>query len=189
MRRRTKRATSAFDAASNDTIYGRVYGFGVTGDKKKWNWTNTPREVVGEGVVLRTGTNSSTILTTYSLRDFYVGGLRADHVRCGPTPGIAFEGSDLPFKGAHRFKVFIETPSVALPEIAAYALGVLTDRVEHAAAIEVSLGIAEHPGKHRADRSRLRWVRRGRARRRSASACCGPRCCSLVPGSAEGFHG
>jgi hypothetical protein len=63
----------AFDAASNDTVFGRVYGFGVTGDKKKWNWTNTPREVIGEGVVLRTGTNSATILTTYSLREFYVG--------------------------------------------------------------------------------------------------------------------
>ena len=42
-------------------------------DKKKWNWTNTPREVIGEGVVLRTGTNSATILTTYSLREFFVG--------------------------------------------------------------------------------------------------------------------
>ena len=63
----------AFDAATNDTIYGRVYGFGVTGDKKKWNWQNTPREVIGEGIVLRTGTNSATILTTYTLRDFYVG--------------------------------------------------------------------------------------------------------------------
>jgi hypothetical protein len=63
----------AFDAAKNDTIYGRVYGFGVTGDKKKWNWQNTPREVIGEGVVLRTGTNSATILTTYALRDFFVG--------------------------------------------------------------------------------------------------------------------
>jgi len=64
---------AAFDMEKNDTIYGRVYGFGVTGDKKKWNWQNTPREVIGEGIVLRTGTNSATILTTYSLRDFYVG--------------------------------------------------------------------------------------------------------------------
>ena len=64
---------AAFDLETNDTIYGRVYGFGVTGDKKKWNWENTPREVIGEGIVLRTGTNSATILTTYSLRDFYVG--------------------------------------------------------------------------------------------------------------------
>jgi hypothetical protein len=64
---------AAFDLASNDTIYGRVYGFGVTGDKKKWKWDNTPREVIGEGIVLRTGTNSATILTTYALRDFYVG--------------------------------------------------------------------------------------------------------------------
>jgi hypothetical protein len=64
---------AAFDLETNDTIYGRVYGFGVTGDKKKWKWDNTPREVIGEGIVLRTGTNSATILTTYALRDFYVG--------------------------------------------------------------------------------------------------------------------
>jgi hypothetical protein len=64
---------AAFDLESNDTIYGHVYGFGVTGDKKKWKWDNTPREVIGEGIVLRTGTNSATILTTYALRDFYVG--------------------------------------------------------------------------------------------------------------------
>lgn len=61
----------AFDADKNATTYGRVYGFGSV--PKKWNWTNTPREVIGEGVVLRTGTNSATILTTYALRDFYVG--------------------------------------------------------------------------------------------------------------------
>jgi hypothetical protein len=61
----------AFDAASGDTIYGRVYGFGSS--PKKWKWDNTPREVIGEGVVLRTGPNSATVLTTFSLREFFVG--------------------------------------------------------------------------------------------------------------------
>lgn len=61
----------AFDAASNDTIYGRVYGYGSS--PKKWKWDNTPREVIGEGIVLRTGPNSATVLATFSLREFFVG--------------------------------------------------------------------------------------------------------------------
>jgi hypothetical protein len=48
-----------------------VYGFGSV--PAKWKWDNTPREVIGEGIVLRTGTNSSTVLTTFSLREFFVG--------------------------------------------------------------------------------------------------------------------
>jgi hypothetical protein len=32
----------------DDTIYGRVYGFGSS--PKKWKWDNTPREVIGEGI-------------------------------------------------------------------------------------------------------------------------------------------
>jgi hypothetical protein len=61
----------AFDAERDDTIYGRVYGFGSS--PKKWKWDNTPREVIGEGIVLRTGPNSATVLTTFSLREFFVG--------------------------------------------------------------------------------------------------------------------
>ena len=61
----------AFDAGKEDTIYGRVYGFGSV--PTKWKWDNTPREVIGEGIVLRTGTNSATVLTTFSLREFFVG--------------------------------------------------------------------------------------------------------------------
>jgi hypothetical protein len=61
----------AFDVGSQDNIYGRVYGFGSV--PKKWKWDNTPREIVGEGIVLRTGTNSATVLTTYTLREFFVG--------------------------------------------------------------------------------------------------------------------
>jgi hypothetical protein len=65
----TRRA--AFDNDKEATIFGRVYGFGSA--PAKWKWDNTPREVIGEGIVLRTGTNSSTILTTFSLREFFVG--------------------------------------------------------------------------------------------------------------------
>ncbi|MGA7626525.1 MAG: hypothetical protein WCA91_23415 [Candidatus Acidiferrales bacterium] len=61
----------AFDADKEATIYGRVYGFGSVPEKYKWD--NTPREVIGEGIVLRTGTNSATVLATYTLREFYIG--------------------------------------------------------------------------------------------------------------------
>lgn len=60
----------AFDADKESKL-GRVYGFGSVPAKYKWD--NTPREVIGEGIVLRTGSNSATVLTTFSLREFYVG--------------------------------------------------------------------------------------------------------------------
>lgn len=57
----------AFDA---DGFLG-LAGFGS--DPKKYNWTNVPREVVGEGVVVRTGTNASTVLVTFSVDEVFVG--------------------------------------------------------------------------------------------------------------------
>jgi hypothetical protein len=46
-------------------------GFGTV--PKKWNWGNVPREVLGEGVVVRTAPNSSTVLITFSLREMFPG--------------------------------------------------------------------------------------------------------------------
>jgi hypothetical protein len=57
----------AFDADG----YLGLAGFGA--DPKKYNWTNVPREVVGEGVIVRTGTNSSTMLVTFTVDEVYVG--------------------------------------------------------------------------------------------------------------------
>ena len=48
-----------------------IYGFGSV--PKKWNWSNVPREDVGEGIVLRTGPNSATVLITFCLRPVYPG--------------------------------------------------------------------------------------------------------------------
>jgi hypothetical protein len=48
-----------------------IYGFGSA--PKKYDWSNTPREDVGEGIVLRAGQNSSTVLITFSLREIYPG--------------------------------------------------------------------------------------------------------------------
>jgi hypothetical protein len=58
----------AFDV---DGDFGPTYGFG--GVSKKYNWTNVPREVLGEGVVLRAGPNSATVLITFSEREIYAG--------------------------------------------------------------------------------------------------------------------
>ena len=41
-----------------DTAF-KVYGFGSTPVAYQWN--NLPRQVLGEGIVLRTGPNSSTV--------------------------------------------------------------------------------------------------------------------------------
>ncbi len=48
-----------------------IVGFGSV--PKKWNWNNVPREGLGEGVVLRTAPNSSTVLITFSLSEIYPG--------------------------------------------------------------------------------------------------------------------
>jgi hypothetical protein len=58
----------AFDV---DGDWGPVYGFGAA--PKKWDWNNTPRETLGEGVVLRTGPNSATVLVTFSTREIFAG--------------------------------------------------------------------------------------------------------------------
>ena len=58
----------AFDV---DGEWGPTAGFGQS--PKKWNWNNVPREDIGEGVVLRAGPNSATVLITLSLIEVYPG--------------------------------------------------------------------------------------------------------------------
>jgi len=58
----------AFDV---DGDWGPTLGLGSS--PSKWNWTNVPREILGEGIVLRTGPNSSTVLITLSLREVFAG--------------------------------------------------------------------------------------------------------------------
>lgn len=48
-----------------------IMGFGSV--PEKWNWSNVPREDIGEAVVLRTAPNSSTVLITYSLMEIFPG--------------------------------------------------------------------------------------------------------------------
>jgi len=51
--------------------WGPTVGLGSS--PSKWDWKNTPRQNIGEGVVLRTGPNSSTVLITFSLREIFSG--------------------------------------------------------------------------------------------------------------------
>ena len=53
-----------------DTAY-KVYGYGSTPVAYEWN--NLPRQILGEGIVLRTGPNSSTVLLTDSREEIFVG--------------------------------------------------------------------------------------------------------------------
>lgn len=61
-------ARFAFDVEGS---LGPTYGYGSV--PKKWDWTNVPREDIGEGVVLRTGPNSSTVQITFSQREIFAG--------------------------------------------------------------------------------------------------------------------
>jgi hypothetical protein len=49
----------------------RAYGFGST--PLRYTWKDLPREILGEGIVLRVAENSSTVLITKTLRDIYLG--------------------------------------------------------------------------------------------------------------------
>lgn len=50
---------------------GPGYGFGAV--PAKYDWSNTPREVLGEGIVLRTGQNASTVLITFAVKEIFSG--------------------------------------------------------------------------------------------------------------------
>lgn len=66
-----------YQGSHMDTMYEikntayTVYGFGSTPVAYEWN--NLPRHILGEGIVLRTGPNSSTVLLTTSRQEIYVG--------------------------------------------------------------------------------------------------------------------
>jgi len=54
-------------------IEDRIYGFGAPPDKKRYTWKDLPREILGEGIVLRASDNASTMLITKALREMYLG--------------------------------------------------------------------------------------------------------------------
>jgi len=58
------------DYQVQDTAY-KAYGFGST--PVAYHWDNLPRQNLGEGIVLRTGTNSSTVMLTTVREEIYIG--------------------------------------------------------------------------------------------------------------------
>ena len=62
------RSESLYQVAN--TAY-KVYGFGST--PVKYQWDDLPRQVLGEGIVLRTGPNSSTVLLTTAREEIFSG--------------------------------------------------------------------------------------------------------------------
>ena len=48
-----------------------VYGFGRAPHAYQWN--DLPRQVLGEGIVLRTGPNASTVLLTTAREEIFAG--------------------------------------------------------------------------------------------------------------------
>lgn len=66
-----------YQGSRNEALYQekntafKLFGFGSTPVAYEWN--DIPREIVGEGIVLRTGPNSSTVLLTDSRRGIYSG--------------------------------------------------------------------------------------------------------------------
>ncbi len=66
-----------YQGSRNEAVYQekdtafKILGFGST--PVAYEWDNIPREIVGEGIVLRTGPNASTVLLTDSRRGIYSG--------------------------------------------------------------------------------------------------------------------
>jgi hypothetical protein len=66
-----------YQGTHNETNYQikntsyKVYGFGST--PVAYEWDNLPRQVLGEGIVLRIGPNSSTVLLTNTRKEIFAG--------------------------------------------------------------------------------------------------------------------
>jgi hypothetical protein len=48
-----------------------VFGFGS--DPVHYQWKDLPREILGEGIVVRVGPNASTVILTHSRREIFAG--------------------------------------------------------------------------------------------------------------------
>jgi hypothetical protein len=66
-----------YQGTEHETVYQTkraafdIYGYGSA--PAKYQWDNVPREVIGEGVVVRAAPNSSSVLITFSLHQIYAG--------------------------------------------------------------------------------------------------------------------
>lgn len=57
----------------NRNIQYRIFGFGSPPNLERFTWQDLPREILGEGIVLRAADNASTVLVTYALKEIYMG--------------------------------------------------------------------------------------------------------------------
>ena len=66
-----------YQGTRHDTAYttwsyqDRMYGYGST--PARYTWKDLPREILGEGIVLRVSENAATVLITHSLKEIYMG--------------------------------------------------------------------------------------------------------------------
>jgi hypothetical protein len=66
-----------YQGNQRETVYQQtrlsfaVYGFGSV--PLKYKWDSVPREVIGEGIVIRATPNASTVLITFTLREAFLG--------------------------------------------------------------------------------------------------------------------
>jgi len=66
-----------YQGPTSDTVYTdrgtnyTIYGFGS--DPVHYSWKDLPREILGEGIVVRVGPNSSTVILTHTRREIFAG--------------------------------------------------------------------------------------------------------------------
>jgi hypothetical protein len=66
-----------YQGGTSDTVYTErgtnytVYGFGS--DPVHYAWKDLPREILGEGIVVRVGPNAATVILTHSRREIFTG--------------------------------------------------------------------------------------------------------------------
>ena len=82
---RYQRTRSQEKAYQLSSMQDRIWGFGAT--PTRYTWQDLPREALGEGIVLRTGENASTVLVTYALKEIYLGDyVELEGPRVAPAP-------------------------------------------------------------------------------------------------------
>jgi outer membrane protein OmpA-like peptidoglycan-associated protein len=54
-------------------IQDRIFGFGSPQGVARHYWSDLPREILGEGVVVRASDNASTVLITHTLKEVFMG--------------------------------------------------------------------------------------------------------------------
>lgn len=54
-------------------IQDRIFGFGAPQNHLRFTGKDLPREILGEGIVLRASDNAATVLITYAIKEVYMG--------------------------------------------------------------------------------------------------------------------